>query len=80
MGLDTHDHFVLSCVCAPLDVGIFCVFCTLFRLPNVGQGYNDIISLQFVIFCDPILPSGLCLSGENLHGPPPSIILFSELW
>ena len=29
----------------PLDVGVFYVFCALFRLPNVGQGYNDIISL-----------------------------------
>ena len=29
----------------PLDVGIFYVFCALFRLLNVGQKYNDIISL-----------------------------------
>ena len=33
----------LSCctilyVC-PLDMGVFCVFCALFHLPNVGQGY-----------------------------------------
>ena len=24
------------CAC-PLDVGVFCVFCALYRLPNVGQ-------------------------------------------
>ena len=34
---------ILYCpVCVPLDVGIFYVFYALFRLPNVGQGYNYI--------------------------------------
>ena len=28
------------CTC-PLHVGVFYVFCALFHLPNVAQGYND---------------------------------------
>ena len=32
---------LVLCAC-PLDVGIFYVFCALFCLPNVGQGYNYI--------------------------------------
>ena len=42
------------CAC-PLDVGIFCVFCTLFCLPNVGQRYNDILLFIIVILCAPNL-------------------------
>ena len=34
----------ILCAC-PLDVGIFYVFGALFRLPNVGQGYNEHYSL-----------------------------------
>ena len=41
--LDDHYHFVLSCVRAPRDVGTFCVFCALFCLHNVGQGYDIIL-------------------------------------
>ena len=41
----------------PLDVGIFHVFCVLFRLPNVGQGYNEHYSLCNCILCAPNLPS-----------------------
>ena len=33
--LDAQHHVVLSCVHAPWTWG-FCVFCTLFYLPNVG--------------------------------------------
>ena len=43
--LDCLNDLVLWCIvlCAwPLDVGIPCVFCALFCLPNVGQGYNNI--------------------------------------
>ena len=47
------------------------MFCALFRLPDVEQGYNYIHSLYIVILCAPNLPSDLCLSGEDLHGPPP---------
>ena len=57
--LDDHSHVLLSCVRAPLDVGIFYVFCTLFRRPNVGQGYYDITLSIIVILCAPNLPSDL---------------------
>ena len=43
--LDDHYHFVLSCVHAPCMWGFFYMFGALFRLPNVGQECNDIISL-----------------------------------
>ena len=41
--LDCLDGHVSCCtvLCAfPLVVGFVCVFCALFRLPNLGQGYN----------------------------------------
>ena len=41
--LDCLDDLASYCtvLCAyPLDMGILYVFCALFRLPNVGQGYN----------------------------------------
>ena len=43
--LNNQYHVVLSCVRAPLDVGIFRVSCALCRLPNVGQGHNEHDSL-----------------------------------
>ena len=49
--LDDQYHIVLSCVHAPWTWGGFYVFCVLFRLPNVGQGYNDITLSVIVILC-----------------------------
>ena len=47
--------------------------CVLFRLPNVGQGYNDIILFVVCNSLSANLPSDLCPSREDLHGPPPCI-------
>ena len=55
--LDNQYHFLLSCVCALWTWGFFNVFCALFRLPNVGQGYNDITLSLIGILCAPNLPS-----------------------
>ena len=38
--LDDPARFALSWVHAPWTWQIFCMFCALFCLPNVGQGYN----------------------------------------
>ena len=51
-------------------MGFFCMFCALFRRPNVGQGYDDTtLFLNGNSLC-PILLIDLCLSSEDLHGPP----------
>ena len=67
----------LSCctvLCAwPLDVGIFCVSCALFRLPIVGQGYNEHDALCNCNSLCTNLPSDLRLSGEDLRSPFPCI-------
>ena len=53
-------------------------FCALFSLLNVEEVYNDTLSLLIVILLTSNLPSCMCLSGEDLHGPPPYIIMVSE--
>ena len=68
--VDAHAHFVLSYLGA-LDVGIFYVFCALFRLPNVGQGYNYI---TLFVYCNSLsanLSQLLVPLWKGLHGPPP---------
>ena len=70
-----------SPVCIPLGHGDFCVFCALFRLPNIGQGCNDITLFVNCNSLCAILPNDLCLSGEDLHGPfPISIVLHTQVW
>ena len=78
--LDDPGHVVLSCVRAPLDGGIFNLFYALFRLPNVGQGYNEHYSLFNRNSLSVNLPIDLCLSRYDLRGPPPCIILVLKLW
>ena len=64
----------ILCAC-PLDVGNFCVFYALFRMPNVGPGHNDMILFVNCNYLCANLPSDLCLFGEDLHGPPPYITI-----
>ena len=54
-------------------------FSALFSLLNVEEVYNDTLSVLIVILLASNLPSILCLFGEGLRGPPPCIILVSEL-
>lgn len=49
---------IVLCACPP-NVGIVCVFFALFRLPDVGQGYNDDYSLCYYYSFVCHLPSGL---------------------
>ena len=48
-------------VCVPSAHGDFNVFCILFLLPNVGQGYNEHYSLYNCNSLSANLPSDLCL-------------------
>ena len=66
--LDCLDEQLLCCtvLCAcPLDVGTFCVFCALLRLPNVGQGYNKHYLFVIVILCVPFAQLPVPLCGKN---------------
>ena len=54
-------------------------FSALFSLLNVEEVYNDTLSVLIVILLASNLPSILCLFGEGLRGPPPCIIMVSEL-
>ena len=54
-------------------------FCALFSLLNVEEVYND---NSHCCNCNSLtsnLPSVQCLFGEGLRGPPPYIIMVSEL-
>ena len=81
--LDYCNDLVLCCaiLCAfPIDVGILCVFCTLIRLPNVGQGYNEQSSLfNYVIHCAPMFPMTYVSLGRAYTALLPLLLLFLEL-
>ena len=74
-----YHSIVLSCVYPPWTWGFLMCFCALFHLPNARQGYNYI---TLFVNCNSLsanLPNDLRLSREDLRGPPPCIILVSEL-
>ena len=53
-------------VCMPPRRGDIYVFCALFRFPNVGREYNEHVSLCNCSFFVRIMPSDLCLFGNDL--------------
>lgn len=74
--LDYSDELVLCCIvlCACLlDMGIICIFCAIFRFPNVRQGCNEYCALCNCRSLRANLPRDSCLAGEGPHNPPPCI-------
>ena len=53
-------------------------FCALFSLLNVEGVYNEPSLCLIVILWRLTCPVNVCLSGEDLHSPPPCVIMVSE--
>ena len=71
--LDCLDDFVSFCtvLCACLlYVGIICVFCALFRLPNVGKGYIEQCLFGNVILLCTIFPATCASLGQTCTAIP----------
>ena len=81
--LDCLDDLASCCtvLCAwSLDVGIVYVFLRSVSPAPSRAGIQCTLSICKLWFFVRHLPSDLCLSGEDLHGPPPCIIPYHLAW